>query len=184
VVSIVGRKVKFPLQYSSGGKNMVDENTSEISSGNKAELPSKEIEAFSTVTKADDGIGMTAADKAPSATTDGVKFREVHDTPHPHFRWHAEVLVDGHDVYEGMVKDISMQGLNLILDHNLQNSKLIKLHVHVPQPSSSSPHHVLEISGKITSAVYDSTEESFRSHVVFSEFTSESDRAYLQSLLA
>jgi len=164
---------------------MVEENTSDVPPGNSPEVPQEDIEAAPVVTEEAPVVTKAdTADKAPAAATNGVKFTETHDTPHPHFKWHAEVLVDGHDVYDVLVKDISMKGLNLVLDHNLQNSKLVKLHVHVPPPTSSSPHHVLEISGKITSTVYDSAEESFRSGVIFTEFTLESDRALLQSLLS
>ena len=73
---------------------------------------------------------------------------------------------------------------SIVLDHNLQNSKLVKLHIHIPPADISSPHHVLEVSGKVTSAVFDSAEEAFRSSISFIQFTLDSDQTYLQSLLS
>jgi len=111
-------------------------------------------------------------------------FQDMHDEPHPHFKWHAEALVDGHDVYHSIVKDISREGLSLILDHNLQNSKIVKLRIYIPPFEISNPHHVMEVSGKITSTIFDSGEEAFRSGIKFVQFTQDSDQTYLQSLLS
>ena len=63
----------------------------------------------------------------------------------------------------------------------MQNANFVKLHIHVPPLDVTSPHRVLEVSGKITSTVYESSEGAFRSGVVFLQFTRESDRTYLQS---
>ncbi|WP_283745440.1 PilZ domain-containing protein [Sideroxydans sp. CL21] len=163
---------------------MVEENLSNSPTGDTADLPPKDIEEIPPNTKVGSGDGVPIADVIPTATADQRKTRDIHDEPHPHFKWHAEVRVDGHDVFQGIVKDISMKGLNLVLDHNLQNSKLVKLHIHIPPADISSPHHVLEVSGKITSTVFDSAEEAFRSSISFIQFTLDSDQTYLQSLLS
>ena len=138
--------------------------------------------------EADSGVAKAAPEAPtsarPEAQASARKYEDSHNEPHPHFRWHADVLVDGHDVYQGMVKDISMKGVNLLLDHNLQNAKLVKLHIHVPPLDVTHPHDVLEVSGKILSTVYDSSEDEFRSAISFLQFTLESDRAYLKSRLA
>lgn len=163
---------------------MVEENSSNSPTSDTADLLPKDIAAPPPITKVGSGNGVPIADATPTATADRRKFRDMHDAPHPHFKWHAEVLVDGHDVFQGIVKDISMKGLNLVLDHNLQNSKLVKLHIHIPPLEISSSHHVLEVSGKITSTVFDSGEEAFRSSISFIQFTLDSDQTYLQSLLS
>jgi hypothetical protein len=161
---------------------MVEENSSNSPTSETAKVLPKDIEATTPITKV--GNGVPIADATPIATADQRKFRDIHDEPHPHFKWHAEVLVDGHYVFQGIVKDISMRGLNLVLDHNLQNSKFVKLHIHIPPFDISSPHHVLEVSGKITSTVFDSGEEAFRSGISFIQFTLDSDQKYLQSILS
>ena len=124
------------------------------------------------------------SEKTPSATNNKSKYESVHDVPHPHFRWHADALVDGHEVCQGIVKDISMKGVNFFPDHNLQNAKLIKLKIHVPPLIVNAPHHVLEVTGKITFTVYDSVEDAFRTGISFLEFAVESDRAYLLSRIS
>ncbi len=130
------------------------------------------------------GQENAVSEKATLATNNKHKYESVHDVPHPHFRWHAEALVDGHEVCKGIVKDISMRGVNFFPDHNLQNSKLVKLQIHIPPLVVTAPIHILEVTGKITSTVYDSVEDSFRSGINFLEFTLESDRAYLLSRIS
>lgn len=138
----------------------------------------------SAVNLDDLGEKPLTSDAAPSTSAGTRKHEDMHDVPHPHFRWHADVLVDGHDMYQGIVKDISIKGLSLLLDHNLQNAKLIKLHIHVPPLDVTSPPHIMEIAGKINSTVYDGSELSFRSGITLLKFTLNSDQALLQSRIA
>jgi hypothetical protein len=126
----------------------------------------------------------TIADTSPSTSTETKKREYYHATAPHHFKWNVEVRVDGHDVYHGFVKDITMYGLHLFLEHNLQYSKLVKLHIHVPPLDSENPHHILEVTGKITATIYDSSEDFFRSSIEFLEFTFETDREYLKSRIA
>jgi len=162
---------------------MVEENSSNSATSKTPDLPPKDVEVIPPITKVGIDDGVSIANTTPTASADARKFSDIPNEPHPHFKWHAEILVDGHDVYQGIVKDISMKGFNLILDHNLQKSKLVKLHIHIPPLDISSPHHVLEVSGKISSTVYDSGEKAFRSGISTIQFTLDSDQKYLQSLL-
>lgn len=125
-----------------------------------------------------------AAETTPVVAKETSSHEEYHDVPHPHHKWHAEARVDGHDVYTGYVKDISMHGVHLFLEHNLQDAKFVKLHIHIPPLLVTDPHHILEVTGKVTSPIYDSDEGYFRSTISFLEFTLESDRAYLRTRLA
>ncbi|MFA5825685.1 MAG: PilZ domain-containing protein [Gallionellaceae bacterium] len=184
---------------------MADENTIPPATIEASELPPNAVEDNPSVTVAEPGnaapeVAPVASPKAvedivpvtlvvpgdvtpggaPDASAKSAKYEEPHSEPHPHFRWHADALVEGH-VYHGLVKDISTKGVSLLLDHNLQNAKFVKLHIHVPPLDVTSPHHVLEVSGKITSSIYDGDEDAFRSGVVFLQFTRETDRTYLQS---
>lgn len=135
-------------------------------------------ETSPSITPAEQGVPVSKA--TPSAPTGTGKYEELHGESHPHVRWHADVLADGH-VYRGFVKDISTKGANLFIEHNLQNSRLIKLHIHVPPLAVTSQPHVLEVSAKIISTIYDGSEDSFRSGIIFQKFTQESELAYLQS---
>jgi hypothetical protein len=162
-------------------ENTLDENKPEESKP-ATDVLADVLDAVSSTAPIEAAGGVAKA--APAAPAIARKYEDSHSEPHPHFRWHADVLVDGHDVYQGMVKDISMKGANLLLEHNLQNAKLVKLHIHVPPLDVTHPHDVLEVSGKILTTVYDSSEDEFRSAISFLQFTLESDRTYLQSRLA
>jgi len=160
---------------------VAEDNLSNSLTGNAPELQPPDVKATAPIESGEGGI--PPADITPIGTTKVKALQTAHNEPHAHFRWHAEAFVDGHDVFQGIVKNISMTGLDLILDHNLQKSKLVKLHIHVPPLDISNPPHVFEVSGKITSTVFDSGEESFRSGITYIQFTLNSDQAYLQSLL-
>jgi len=161
---------------------MPDENMTTPSNDTASDVPPKTDEAPQSVKETVIESSAPVSESIPSAPPEK-PHENFHDMPHVHHKWHAEVLVDGHDVYPGYVKDISMKGVHLFLDHNLQNAKRVKLHIHIPPLITTEPHHVLEVTGDITSTVYDSDEESFRSGINFREFTLKSDQAYLRSHL-
>ena len=130
------------------------------------------------------GSSPSATDKALSSVENKLEHTGVHQVPHAHFRWHAEAIIDGHEIYQGIVKDVSMRGANFLVEHNFQHSKLVKLKIHVPPLVVTAPQHIVQVSGKITSTVYDSAEDTFRSAISFIEFTLPSDNALLQSRIA
>jgi hypothetical protein len=153
-----------PASKESDAHDVIDQTTSAISQGVV-------------------GGNLSDADKVASSNNK-LEHADVHHVAHSHFRWHADAIVDGHDICHGMVKDVSIKGANFLVEHNFQNSKLIKLHVHIPPLVVTAPQHVIEVSGKITSTVYDGVEDSFRSAISFVEFTVPSDRALLESRIA
>jgi hypothetical protein len=132
-------------------------------------------------TQADDNKNAPSAAAAPAPSPAGTQ--QNFQPPHHHFKWHVDVRVDGHDVYQGFIKEITLEDTHLFVEHNLQNAKFVKLHIHIPPVANSTPHPVVEVSGKIMSTIFDSTEDCFRSAIHFQEFTLESDRIYLQSRL-
>ncbi|MDO8465725.1 MAG: PilZ domain-containing protein [Gallionella sp.] len=120
----------------------------------------------------------------PSGPTDARSHEEQRIEPRVHVRWHVDVFVDGQAVYHGFIKDISLKGADVFIDHNLQNVKLVKLLIHVPPLSVTSDHHVVDVSGKVVYTSHDSDELLFRTGINFLKFNLESDQAYLQSRLA
>lgn len=126
---------------------------------------------------------MDDEDKSPAIATSATG--GVHAAPHAHahasHKWHTDVIVEGHDVYHGFVKEISMQGAKLYLEHNLQNDKLVKLQIHIPPLEAAVEPHVIEVTAKINYTIYDSVEDFFRSGVNFTRFSLESDSAYLET---
>jgi hypothetical protein len=109
---------------------------------------------------------------------------ELRIEPRIRVRWRAEAFIDGQGVYQGFVKDISLKGTDVLLDHNLQTVKSVKLRIHVPPLSKTSAPHVMEVSAKVIYTTYDSNESRFHTGVNFTQFNSESDQAYLQSRIA
>jgi hypothetical protein len=163
---------------------MVDESSPTPETENATDVPPKPVaETPPKIEASSNDTPPVITNKAPPDSVSAKRANDIH-APHPHYKWHSEVMVDGHNVYQGIAKDISINGLNLILDQNLQNAKLVKMHIHVPPLDTSSHDHVMEISGKVISSIYDNDEESFRSGVSFTQFTLDSDRTYLQSLLS
>ena len=161
---------------------MVDENSTSTSTSIDPNLSPEAAVGNETPAIVESDVTVPTTPTADSSVPR--KVSEYHDAPHFHHKWHTEALVDGHDVYHGIVKDITAHGLNFILDHNLQHSKIVKLHIHVPPLNVGNPQHILEVTGKITSSVYDNVEGTFRSSISFIEFTFESDRSYLNSFLS
>lgn len=147
---------------------MPDENTSDSPSEKSPDLPDGSVEA------------------APAAVLVSTKkvSEDNRSEPRAHVRWHVDAIIDGPGVYHGFVKSISMQGMDVFLERNLQNVKLIKLRIHVPPLHKTNNPHAVVVSGKILYSAYDSKESFFRSGVSFLKFDLESDRAYLQSCLA
>jgi len=119
----------------------------------------------------------------PSDPPVAPKFEESRSEHRIRVRWHVDAFIDGQNVQHGLVKDISPKGADILLEHNLQNVKLIKLHIHVPPLSVTGDRHVVEVSGKIIYSSHDSDEMLFRTGIKFLQFHLESDQAYLQSRL-
>ena len=154
-----------------------------------------EIEAKATAATAPAALHKTAqppsladeknAKVASEALAPAAKKAETQNFQASHhlLRWHVDILVDGHDVYQGYIKEITVDGTHLFLDHNLQNSKFVKLHIHVPPIANAAPPRIIEVTGKILSSVHDNDEDTFRSGIHFQKFTLESDRTFLLSVM-
>lgn len=127
------------------------------------------------------GLSQTTAKATHPALTDAGKYTECRSEPRIHVRWHADALIDGRGVYHGFVKDISLNGADILLEHSLQNVKFVKLHICLPPLSVIDDQHVVEVSGKIVRVVYDCNESFFRAGVNFLKFNLESDQTHLKS---
>lgn len=147
---------------------MSDENTSDSPASKISDLPTEPIEA-----------------PPVAASIEAKKINEENrGEPRIHVRWHVDAIIDGPGVYHGYVKSISVKGMDVFLERNLQNVKLIKLQIHVPPLHKTNNPHTVIVTGKILYSAYDSKESLFRSGISFLEFNSESDLNYLQSCLA
>ena len=152
--------------------------------GKNSALSQAPAEATRPVAAETKGSSAPVAKATPSAATDAGKHEECRSESRVHVRWHVDAFVDGQGVYQGFVKDISLKGADIFLDHNLQNVALVKLHIHVPPLQVTSDHHVIGVSGKIIHSTHDPYELLFRTGVKFLKFNLESDLACLQSRIA
>ena len=126
----------------------------------------------------------SSAPAANAAPADAPEHKERRNELRAHVRWHVDAFIDGHDVYHGYVKEISPEGADIFIDHNLQQVKSIRLHIFVPPLRVTDDHHGIEVSGKIIYVAHDPDELLFRTGIKFLKFTSESDLAYLRSRVA
>jgi hypothetical protein len=166
-----------------------DENITDPPTSKASDLPPAPVDAAPLVTadakesKAPD-LSRTIAKATPSAPKDAGIHKELRIEPRIRVRWHADAFIDGQGVYQGFVKDISLKGTDIFLDHNLQKVKFIKLRIYVPPLSKTSVSYVMEVSAKVIYTAYDSTETLFHTGVNFTQFNLASDQTYLQSRIA
>lgn len=149
----------------------------------EAVAPTEEIDA-AEVASSVVAEELVVPDSQPSKTISPVILHHENRGEHRiHVRWHVDVLIEGH-IWQGFVRDISIGGASIFLEHNCQNVKNVKLHIHVPPSDKFSPQHILDVSAKIIYTAYDSDESLFRSGVKFSKFNLQSDSDYLLSCIA
>lgn len=72
--------------------------------------------------------------------------------------------------FHGRARDISLGGLCLLSDHNLNISTAVRVLIAVPSHSPSHPAHVVEVRSKLAYAVLENGGKHFRIGVTFLEF--------------
>ena len=117
----------------------------------------------------------------PKAETAPHPPKDSRSEPRLHVKWHADAMIEGHGIYRGFVKEISLHGTDIFLDVNLHKVKLLKLRIYVPPATKTSSAHIIEASAKVTYTAYDSKEALFHIGMSFTQFNLESDRDYLQA---
>jgi hypothetical protein len=136
---------------------------------------------MSDVSTTDSADSTANETPSPSQPDKALNYYDLRSEPRILVRWHADALVDGHGVYHGFVKDISLKGTNIYLDLNLQKVESIKLRIHLPPISTTCEHHFIEVAGRVVYTSYDGNESLFHAGVQFTHFTLKSDQAYLKS---
>lgn len=191
---------------------MLDENTNDSPEADTAELEAGSAGAASSVTAAAEASGDSglpqepiaaaqpvtsallenappaaskpAAQAAPPAPPNSGNHRDLRLEPRIRVKWYADALIDGQYVYQGFVKDISLNGTDIFLGHNLQKIRSIKLRIYVPPLSKKSDPYVIVVAANVRYTAYDSKESLFHTGVNFTKFNLESDQTYLQSRIA
>lgn len=97
--------------------------------------------------------------------------------------WHVAASLDGRRWYQGFLKDISIEGATLYLDHNLEHHRAITLQIQVPPLAAHAPAHLIGIDCHSVYSIHDNSEQMFRTGVMFTKFHQEADRDFLETRL-
>lgn len=133
------------------------------------------------LTSPDDVDAMLAAfmSKSVPATTSRQTRQK---TPRFRVRWHVDILMDGHNIFDGLINDISTAGASILLAHNVHPLKPT-LRIHIPPLCSTSKPHFMEVSGKTVYMVYDGGKQLYRASISFTKFHAQTDMAFLEERL-
>ncbi len=97
--------------------------------------------------------------------------------------WEIAIEVEGRDLYEGRIKDISLHGMSILNGLNLKPGTIVKLHIYIPPLTGPGAPRILVIHGKVSYTVHDVDKLRFRVGIAFVKFERASDRAYLEERL-
>lgn len=97
--------------------------------------------------------------------------------------WGIAITFEGHGLYEGRIKDISLHGTSILNGLNLKPDTIVKLHIYIPPLTSPGAPRILIVHGKTSYTVHDARNQRFRVGITFVKFERPSDRAYLEELL-
>ena len=119
---------------------------------------------------------------SPPKSTDALKSKGPSAVSRFRVKWRADVVIDGQSTHHGFVNDISTLGASIYADSSLPLVKST-LHILVPPLSSTSPPHIIEVSGRTAYVVFDGDKQLYRAAVNFLQFRLESDLAFLDERL-
>lgn len=97
--------------------------------------------------------------------------------------WRIDVAVEGHDLHDGRIKDISLHGTAILNGRNLKPGISITLHIHIPPLTIPGVPKILIVHGKTCYAIHDADNLCFRVGITFVKFELASDRAFLEARL-
>ncbi len=110
--------------------------------------------------------------------------REYRRSTRYNVSWRVIIDLEGHSSYEGKIKDISLHGAAVLNELNLRPNTPITLHIQIPPLVKQGKPRVIQVAGKISYTVHDVKQQCFRAGIAFTEFSLDSDRAYLEARLS
>ena len=126
-----------------------------------------------------DAMFASIMPKSVPATTGGQTRQK---SPRFRVKWHVDILIDGHKIYDGFTNDISTAGASVFLAHNVHPLRPT-LRIHIPPLSATSKPRFVEVSGKTVYMVYDGKMQLYRAAISFTSFHTQADVAYLEERL-
>lgn len=117
-----------------------------------------------------------------SQPPDGIK--EHRDHIRYAVSWRIAISARGQNWQVGKIRDISLNGAAIKLEHSIKPGTHIALNIQVPALDPSSAPKILVIYGKVSHSVFDSRSQDFRIGIAFTRFEPASDQAYLGARLS
>ncbi|MBI5438548.1 MAG: PilZ domain-containing protein [Nitrosomonadales bacterium] len=97
--------------------------------------------------------------------------------------WKVDIAIEGQDLHDGRLNDISLHGASILLGRNLKADTEVTLRIYIPSITGPYPPTVLTVHGMTRYTVHDSDDLLFRVGIAFTEFDMVSDRGYLDARL-
>lgn len=97
--------------------------------------------------------------------------------------WRIFVAIEGHNLHDGRIRDISIHGTAILNVRNLKPGTSVTLHIHIPPLNGPGTPRILIAHGKTSYSIHDVDNQCFRVGVTFVKFELASDRAYLEARL-
>jgi len=105
---------------------------------------------------------------------------EARATPRYRARWRVEVTLDAQTTYYGHIKDISVNGAAVLLEHNIKSVQSATLFIEITFEQMQTPPHIIQVEGKVVDTIYEGDSAYFRSSITFRRFIPAEDRAFLE----
>lgn len=130
------------------------------------------------------GVSEAFGDVSPIKSSPPKGNKEYRKETRYRASWRIDVAVEGHDLQEGRIKDISLHGTATILNgRNLKPGISVTLHIHIPPLTNTSMPKVMIVDGKTSYTIHDANDLCFRVGVTFVKFELASDSAFLEMRL-
>lgn len=108
---------------------------------------------------------------------------EERTTPRYRVRWRAEIIIDAKTTYYGHLKDISIGGAAVLLEHNIKSPRPVTLYLEIPSMHAQNAPHILQVEGKVIDTIYEGDSSYFRTSIAFRRFIPADDLAFLDNYL-
>ena len=97
--------------------------------------------------------------------------------------WKIVVAVEGQDLHNGRIMDISQHGAAILNGFNIKPGTSVTLNIHIPTLTTPCTQKVLVVHGTTSFTVHDAEHRCFRVGITFTKFDSATGMAYLEERL-
>lgn len=112
-----------------------------------------------------------------------VPTHEARATPRYRVRWRAEIIIDAQTTYYGHLKDISIGGAAVLMEHNIKSPLSVTLFLEIPSANAFNAPHILQVEGKVIDTIYEGDSAYFRTGIAFRRFVPADELTFLDNHL-